>query len=57
LKVIEAAGLNVEYMYAFVNKSGENAVMIFRFEEIEEALNILQDNGITTLSGTQICAL
>ena len=57
LKVIEQANLNVEYMYAFVNKSDENAVMIFRFEEIEEALETLKKAGITTLSSAQICAL
>jgi hypothetical protein len=57
LKVIETAGLNVEYMYAFVNRSGENAVMIFRFEEVDEAIKVLQDKGITILSGAQICAL
>lgn len=57
LKIIENAELNVEYMYAFVNKSDENAVMIFRFEEIEEAIQVLQDNGIVILSGAEICAL
>ncbi len=57
LKVIEKAELNVEYMYAFVNKSDENAVMIFRFEEIDEALETLKKAGITTLTGAQICAL
>ncbi|MFN2354366.1 MAG: ACT domain-containing protein [Desulfopila sp.] len=57
LKIIENAALNVEYMYAFVNKSDENAVMIFRFEEIEEAIQVLQDNGIVILSGAEICAL
>lgn len=57
LKVLEKAQLNVEYMYAFVNKSGENAVMIFRFEETDEAIKILQDAGIIILSGSQICAL
>ena len=57
LKSLEAAALNVEYMYAFVNKSGENAVMIFRFEDIEKAVNVLQDKGFTILSGAQICAL
>ncbi|HKJ65371.1 MAG TPA: ACT domain-containing protein [Desulfopila sp.] len=57
LKLIEEAELNVEYMYAFVNKSGENAVMIFRFEEVDEALKVLQEKGITTLSSAQICAL
>jgi hypothetical protein len=57
LKVIEKANLNVEYMYAFVNKSDENAVMIFRFEEIDEALETLKKAGISTLSSAQICAL
>lgn len=57
LKIIEAADLNVEYMYAFVNKSGENAVMIFRFEEIEKAIEVLQAKGVTILTGQQICSL
>ena len=57
LKVIEKGNINVEYMYAFVNKSDENAVMIFRFEEIDEALETLKKAGITTLTSAQICAL
>ena len=57
LKVIEKGNLNVEYMYAFVNKSDENAVMIFRFEEIDEALETLEKAGIATLTSAQICAL
>ncbi len=57
LKSIEAAGLNVEYMYAFVNKTGENAVLIFRFEEMDKAIESLQQGGFTLLSGEQICAL
>lgn len=57
LKVIESAKINVEYMYAFVNKSGENAVMIFRFEEVDEAINVLEKKGIATLTSAQICAL
>ena len=51
------AGLNVEYMYAFVNKTGENAVLIFRFEEMDKAIESLQKDGFTILSGEQICAL
>lgn len=57
LKSIETAGLNVEYMYAFVNKTGENAVLIFRFEEMDKAIDSLQRAGFTILSGEQICAL
>lgn len=49
--------LNVEYMYAFVNKTGENAVLIFRFEDMEKAIVALREKGFTLLTGEQICAL
>lgn len=51
LKSIEKAGLNVEYMYAFVNKTGENAVLIFRFEDMDKAISSLQAAGFTMLTG------
>lgn len=57
LKTVEQEGLNVEYMYAFVNKSGENAVLIFRFEDMDKAISSLQAAGFTILSGKQVCAL
>jgi len=57
LRSIEGAGLNVEYMYAFVNKSGENAVLIFRFEDMDKAINSLVAEGYTLLTGEQICSL
>lgn len=57
LKTIEEEKLNVEYMYAFVNKSGENAVLIFRFDETDKAIEALQRTGYKILSGKEICAL
>ncbi|MBW1635161.1 MAG: ACT domain-containing protein [Deltaproteobacteria bacterium] len=57
LKSLHNAGINVEYMYAFVNKSGGNAVLIFRFEKMDEAIDVLQKDGFTLLSGEQVCAL
>ena len=57
LKTVEAEGLNVEYMYAFVNKSGENAVLIFRFDDTDKAISGLQAAGFTILSGEQVCAI
>lgn len=57
LKTVEAARLNVEYMYAFVNKSGENAVLIFRFDEMDKAIEALQNDSFTILTGDQVCAL
>jgi len=57
LKTLDASGINVEYMYAFVNKSGENAVLIFRFNEMEKAIKDLLDNGFTLLTDEQVRAL
>ncbi|MCL2459594.1 MAG: ACT domain-containing protein [Desulfobulbus sp.] len=57
LKVVNEAGLNVEYMYAFVNKSGADAVLIFRFDEMDQAIAMLQEKGFVLLSGPQICSL
>ncbi len=57
LKTVEAAGLNVEYMYAFVNKSGENAILIFRFDDMDKAIAELQKAQFTLLSDAQISAL
>jgi hypothetical protein len=57
LKVAEQEGLNVEYMYAFVNKTGENAVLIFRFDDMDKAIEALQKADITILSGAQVTAI
>ncbi len=57
LQVAATEGLNVEYMYAFVNKSGENAVVIFRFEDMDKAIATLQKTEITILTGEQLYAL
>jgi hypothetical protein len=54
LKSIKEANLNVEYMYAFVNKTGENAVLIFRFEEMDRAIATLLKDGFTILESQQI---
>jgi hypothetical protein len=54
LAVLHAAGLNVEYMYAFVQKSMENAVLIFRFDDPDMAITILQNAGIRILTGEEV---
>ncbi len=57
LETANQAELNVEYMYAFVNKSAENAVLIFRFDDMDKAINVLQEKGFALLSGEEICSL
>jgi hypothetical protein len=57
LTVLEAAGLNVEYMYAFVQKASENAVIIFRFDEPQRAAQALDGAGVRVLTGEEIYAM
>lgn len=54
LDVLGNANINVEYMYAFVEKSSSNAVVIFRIEDIDEAINVLQKNNISILNNNKI---
>ncbi len=57
LKVLERAGINVEYMYAFVHKATENAVVIFRFDEPDKAGAVLRAAGVRVLAGEEVYAL
>jgi hypothetical protein len=57
LKIFREASLNVEYLYAFVEKRGEGAVVIFRFEEIDRAIGILQQKGLNLLTGEEVYKL
>ena len=52
-----SSGINVEYMYAFVSQSGSNAIMIFRFDSIDEAVNVLQENNVTVINGSEVYTL
>lgn len=54
---LAAKGINVEYLYAFVSKSGENAIIISRFDHIEAARDVLQKNGVRILDESDIQAL
>jgi hypothetical protein len=41
-------------MYAFVQKSEGNAVLIFRFDEIENAIDTLRNAGVRILGDEEI---
>lgn len=51
LRKLDSETINVEYMYAFVERCGENAVIIFRFDETDKAIKILMDSGFNVLEG------
>jgi len=57
LEVLSKAGINIEYMYAFVEKSGQNAVMLFRFDNPDAAIEELLKNNKTVLPGEKLYSL
>jgi hypothetical protein len=54
LQVLFKANVNVEYMYAFVQQSGDNAVIIFRFDNLDEAVKVLMENGVKVIEGEKL---
>ena len=57
LELLDGAGINVEYMYAFVQRSGDNAIMIFRFDGADKAIHALTQAGVHVLKGQELYAL
>ncbi len=57
LEVLSRENINVEYMYAFVERSGENAIIIFRFNMTDRAIEVLQKNGFNVLPGSKVYSL
>lgn len=57
LKILRAEGINVEYMYAYVRHTGKDAVMIFRFDNIQGAVEVLKKNSVTVIDGEQLYSM
>lgn len=57
IDILSAKGLNIEYMYAFVGRSGEHAIVIFRIDPVDEAIAALKEGGVRILTGEELHAL
>ena len=54
LNVLSANQVNIEYMYGFIEKLCDKALMVFRFDNTEAAINILAENGVNFVSKEEI---
>ncbi len=54
MEILGEAEVNVEYLYAFLEKSALEAVVLFRVENGEKAKLALQAKGINVVSGDTI---
>jgi hypothetical protein len=54
LQVLEPHGISVEYMYAFAMRAGGNAVMVFRFDDMDRALSVLKGAGVSVFKSVDL---
>ena len=54
LATLRSTAINVEYMYAFVQRSEGNAVLIFRFDDVAKAVAALRAAGVRTVSNEEM---
>ena len=57
LSILDASKINVEYMYAFARQSAGKAIVIFRFDELDKAIQVLLGAGVRVLKGEDVYAL
>ena len=54
LTALEGTPINIEYMYAFPFGRRENAVLVFRFNDMDAALQQLQSAGINLVGRKEL---
>ena len=57
LQSLDNDQINVEYMYAFVERCGGNAVIIFRFDDTDKAIEALSGSGFNILEGERLYSM
>lgn len=54
LSYMEDAGINIEYLYSFIEKPTNNAIIMMRVERINDALEVLKNNNVPIVGGDRI---
>jgi hypothetical protein len=54
LEIIEESKTNIEYMYAFTFRRGNKAILVFRFDDPDAAIRLLQSRGRNVLGPVEL---
>jgi hypothetical protein len=54
LVVLEEAGINLEYMYPFALKRDSKGLLLFRFDDPDKAIGVLQNNKIKVVGNAEL---
>ncbi|HHV29087.1 ACT domain-containing protein [Acetivibrio mesophilus] len=57
LSVLESEAIGIEYMYAFVGKAENEALVILRLDNPEKAVDMLEGAGVKVLTSDTVCKL
>lgn len=57
LEALQEVGINIEYLYAFLQKASRAALVVFRVERLDEAIEVLQKNGFRILDGDKVYSI
>ena len=57
LEKLKKSDINVEYLYAFVEKTGAKAVVVIRTENIEAGIQALKKNRVAVLTAEKVYSL
>jgi len=55
LELFEGTGINIEYMYAFTFGRNHKAVLIFRFDQPDDAIARMLAAGVNVLHDVELC--
>jgi hypothetical protein len=57
LEALNKSNINIEYLYAFVEKKRDEAIVVIRTENIEEGIKALENGDITVLSSKEVYSI
>lgn len=57
LRPVVGQEMNIEYLYCFLQKSGDKAIVIIRVEEAEQAVGALKAAGYRVISGEDLYSM
>jgi hypothetical protein len=57
LKPLKEADINVHYLYPYIGRIGDNAILIVGVDKIEEAIDILKKNWVHLISEKKLYSL
>jgi len=57
LSVFEEKGINLEYLYAFVSSKTDEAIVVMRLENMEKAIEALENSNVKVLDEKDIADL